>query len=63
VNGLLAACYGQLGDVENAQIHWARNMAEAPKENWRFAIELAVYKNEADANRWLEGLRKAGIEA
>ncbi len=63
VNGLLAACYGQLGDVENAQIHWARNMAEAPKENSRFAIELAVYKNEADANRWFEGLRKAGIEA
>jgi TolB-like protein len=63
VNGLLTACYGQLGDVENAQIHWARSMAEAPIENSNFAIELAVYKNEADANRWFEGVRKAGIEA
>ncbi len=63
VNGLLTACYGQLGDVKNAQIHWARSMAEAPIENPNFAIEMSVYKNEADANRWFEGLRKAGIEA
>jgi TolB-like protein len=58
---LLAASYGQLGQVEAAQREWA----EALKINPEFSVErrrrILPYKNPADFDHFVAGLEKAGI--
>lgn len=61
IHGYLAACYGQLGDKERAHDHWANFVDCYPDARPNLIGELHPYKNQADKDRWMEGLRKAGI--
>jgi adenylate cyclase len=58
---LLASCYGHLGRAEEARAAWA----QALRANPDYAIEerrrMLPYKNPADFEPVVEGLRKAGI--
>jgi adenylate cyclase len=58
---LLAACYGQLGQAEAARAEWR----EALKINPAYSLEqrrrILPYKDPADFERVVEGLRKAGL--
>ncbi len=58
---LLASCYGHLGDVEQARAEWA----EALRYNPDYSIERKgrqlPYKNPADWEKFVDGLRKAGL--
>ncbi|MBI3800572.1 MAG: tetratricopeptide repeat protein, partial [Deltaproteobacteria bacterium] len=58
----LAACYAELGRLEEAQAE----VAAAQKLNPRLSLEAArqnsPYKNPADLERFLDGLRKAGLK-
>jgi adenylate cyclase len=56
-----AACLGQLGHVEEAQTAWRRCLELRPG----FTVEEfdceSPYQLRQDRERWLEGLRKAGL--
>ena len=58
---LLAAAYGQIGFIEEAREAWR----ELQRVNPNFSLEqrrtVLPYKNPADFERIVEGLRKAGI--
>ncbi len=60
---LLASCHGHLGRAGQARAEWA----EALRHNPDYAIEerrrMLPYKNPADFEPVVEGLRKAGIAA
>ena len=60
--GNLAACYGQLGQVEKALAQWARMIEAVPDPTLRMLEDVEFYEKQADADHWLEGLRKAGLE-
>jgi adenylate cyclase len=57
-----AACYGHLGEIEKALEKWdeARRMESGFQASW--VSDTMGYANQVDADRWTEGLRKAGIE-
>ncbi len=61
VKGFLAACCGQLGEVESAKEYWAEAKREAPSMSVTFAQQIARYQNQEDGEPWVDGLRKAGI--
>jgi TolB-like protein len=61
VHACLAACYGQLGDKAKARDDWAHFVETYPNAKPELIRETDHYKNPADADRWLEGLQKAGI--
>ncbi len=58
----LAACYAELGQLEEARAE----MAEALRLNPAYSLEALrqtlPYKDPADLERFLEGLRKAGLK-
>jgi tetratricopeptide (TPR) repeat protein len=58
----LAICYAELGRLEEAQAE----VAECYRLNPGFSPEVfrqfLPYKNPADIERFLDGLRKAGVE-
>jgi len=59
----LAACYGQLGESDKAREHlkaYQRTVGEPSLE--AFAESENFFRNPEDLERWLEGLRKAGLE-
>jgi len=62
-HGYLAACHGQLGNVAEAKASWRRMKELRPGATLAtFAkFELDPLQCRANVDRWLEGLRKAGI--
>jgi TolB-like protein len=57
----LAACHGQLGNIDKAQSHWAHVLEVVPdaKPSRDFACMYAI--DPADIEHWYEGLQKAGL--
>ncbi len=57
----LAACHGQLGNIEKAQSHWALVLEVVPnaKPTREFACMYSI--DPAINEHWYEGLQKAGL--
>jgi adenylate cyclase len=60
-HGYLAACYGQLGEPARAQRSWQEVLRLRPGTSFEDVAKSAPFKNEADEELWLEGLRKAAL--
>jgi adenylate cyclase len=58
---LLAACYGHLGRAEEARAEWQEALRINPDYSIEHRRQILPYKNPADFERVVEGLRKAGI--
>ena len=58
---LLAAAYGQMGLVEEAREAWRELMHVNPAYSLEHRRKVLPYKNPADFERIVEGLRKAGL--
>ena len=58
---LLAACYGHLGRVAEARAAWADVMRIAPNFSIERQRRILPYKNLADFELRVEGMRKAGL--
>ncbi|MEM7226496.1 MAG: adenylate/guanylate cyclase domain-containing protein [Pseudomonadota bacterium] len=61
VHANLAACYGQLGRVEEARASWATIRDHLPNATLSFAWRHIHARSQADRDHWEEGLEKAGI--
>jgi tetratricopeptide (TPR) repeat protein len=61
---ILAASYGQLGRLDEAQVH----VKEILKKNPQFMLSKfrtylqKLYKNQTDIEHFIDGLRKAGLK-
>ncbi|MEJ1996341.1 MAG: hypothetical protein P8X75_14225, partial [Limibacillus sp.] len=62
VMAFLSACYGHLGDERRAKEYWARFVERTPGSRPDAIKRIAYCAQEGLADRWLEGLKKAGIE-
>jgi adenylate cyclase len=60
---LLAACYGHLGRAADARAAWQEALRINPDYSIEHRRQILPYKNPADFERVVEGLRKAGISA
>jgi adenylate cyclase len=58
----LAACYAELGRLEEAQAEMAEVRRVNPKASLEVFKQIAPYKNPADVERWAADLRKAGLK-
>ena len=58
---LLAAAYGQMGMVEEAREAWRELMRVNPEYSIEQRRKVLPYKNPDDFERFVEGLRKAGL--
>jgi len=58
---LLAACYGHLGRDEEARAAWAEALRVNPDYSIEHRRQILPYKNPADFELVVEGLRKAAI--
>ncbi|MBD9372218.1 adenylate/guanylate cyclase domain-containing protein [Rhizobium sp. ARZ01] len=58
---LLASCQGHLGRIENGQEAWAQVMRLEPDFSVERRRKLLPFKNPADFERRVEGLRQLGI--
>jgi adenylate cyclase len=58
---LLAAAYGQLGRVEDAEWEAAEVLTLLPQFSIADEQQTAQYKEPTDLERYIEGLRKAGL--
>ena len=58
---LLAAAYAQLGNLAKAKEHVAAILAVNPETTISTVKPAAAFKKPADVDRYLEGLRKAGL--
>ena len=61
VKGFLAACCGQLGEVETAKRYWDEAKREAPAMNVTFSHHIDLFQRRGDTEQWIDGLRLAGI--
>ncbi|MEE8153048.1 MAG: tetratricopeptide repeat protein [candidate division NC10 bacterium] len=59
--GFLAACCGQLGELEAAERYWAEALESAPPRGDPTVFMSDAYRDTADVEHWLEGLRKAEL--
>ena len=57
---LLAAAYGQLGEAEKSRSEWAHALEINPDYSLEHRGRILPYKNPADFEQIVEGLRKAG---
>jgi hypothetical protein len=55
----MAACYAQLGQLDEARERAAEVLRMKP--NFHLLSQTLHHKNPADAEHWLEGMRKAGL--
>ncbi len=58
---LLAASYGQMGLIEEAREAWREALRVNPAYSLDQRRKVLPYKNPADFERVVEGLRKAGL--
>jgi adenylate cyclase len=58
---LLAATYAELGELEKAEEHVAAMLAINPDLTLATIEPALAYKKRADVDRYLDGLRKAGM--
>ncbi len=58
---LLAACYGHLGRAEEARAEWQEALRLNPDYSIEHRRQILPYKNPADFERVVVGLRKAGV--
>jgi adenylate cyclase len=58
---LLAACYGQLGRVDEAREAWREALRVNPAYSLEHRRKVLPYKKPEDFERLVEGLRKAGL--
>jgi adenylate cyclase len=58
---LLAAAYGHLGRAEVARTHWDEALRFNPAYSLEHRRRILPYKDPADFERIVEGLRKAGL--
>ncbi len=58
-NAQMAACYAQLGRLDEARERAAEVLRLKP--NFHFLSQTLHHKNPADAEHWVEGMRKAGL--
>jgi adenylate cyclase len=58
---LLAATYGYVGRVDDAKVQWADALAANPNFSLQQREQVLPYKDPADFQQIVEGLRKAGI--
>jgi tetratricopeptide (TPR) repeat protein len=58
---LLAACYGHLGRKDEAGAAWEEALRANPEYSLEHRQHVLPYKNPADFDRIVEGLRKAGL--
>ncbi len=58
---LLAATYGQLGRIEDAEWEAQEALTLLPELSLRQRRAIVPYKKQADVERYIDGLRKAGI--
>jgi adenylate cyclase len=58
---LLASCYGHLGRAEEAGILWQDALRASPGYSLEHRRRVLPYKNPADFERVVDGLRKAGL--
>ena len=61
-NAYLAVAYGTVGDTESAHQAWDRGAALSPGHTLATFSAETLFENPAELERFLEGLRKAGIE-
>lgn len=59
--GFLAACCGQLGEVEVARRYWADALESAPPKGDPTVFMSDAYRDISDVEHWTDGLRKAGL--
>jgi TolB-like protein/cytochrome c-type biogenesis protein CcmH/NrfG len=58
---LLAASFGHLGQVDEAEFQWAEVFRINPNYSLEHRVQTLPYKDPADFDRVVEGLRKAGL--
>ena len=58
---LLAACYGHLGQLDEAKTQWAEAFRINPEYSLEHRMKVLPYKDPTDFDRVVEGLRKAGL--
>ena len=58
---LLAASYGQMGRIDEAREAWREALVISPTYSLEQRRNVLPYKNPADFDRIVEGLRKAGL--
>ncbi|QND58849.1 adenylate/guanylate cyclase domain-containing protein [Mesorhizobium huakuii] len=58
---LLAASYGHLGRLEEARAAWQELLRVNPNYSLEYRRKVLPYKNPADFERMVDGLRKAGV--
>ena len=58
---LLAACYGQLGYIEDARTEWAQALKDNPNYSLEHRLSVLPYDDTSNLERFLDGLRKAGL--
>ena len=58
---LLASVYGHMGNIEKSRAEWAEALRINPDYSLEHRRKTLPYKNPADFEHLLEGLRKAGL--
>ncbi len=58
---LLAACYGHLGRVDEARSEWREVFRVNPDYSLEHRRQVLPYKNPADFELLVDGLRNAGL--
>ena len=58
----LAVCYAELGRLEEARAEVAEVLRLAPSFSLESSKQNTPYKDPADLERYLDGLRKAGMK-